>query len=88
VAFGSSNTAVGIAFQGKDELSPVVRGIRSSMDGFKRDAATGFGLGAGISVFNTATRAIGMVVDVIGDAVRAAAEEEASIKDDDGHQGE
>ena len=58
MAFGS-NTAVGIAFQGKDELSPVVRGIRNTMDGFKRDAATGFGLGAGISIFNTAQRAIG-----------------------------
>ena len=71
MAFGS-NTAVGIAFQGKDELSPVVRGIRNSMDGFKKDAATGFGLGAGISVFNAAKSAIGGVVDFMGDAVNAA----------------
>ncbi|MFI5292765.1 MAG: hypothetical protein ACHQ02_07840, partial [Candidatus Limnocylindrales bacterium] len=78
MAFGSN--AVGIAFEGKDQVTPVVRGIRNSMDGFKRDAATGFGLGAGISIFNTATRALGTVVDVMGDAVRMAAAEEASIK--------
>jgi hypothetical protein len=79
VGLFGSNEAVGIAFQGKDEVSPVVRGIRNTMSGFKRDAATGFGLGAGISIFNTAKMAIGAVVDVLGDAVNAAIEEEASI---------
>ena len=63
---------VAISFIGKDLLSALVRGIRNSMDGFKRDAATGFGLGAGISVFNTAQRAIGAVTDYMGDAVKMA----------------
>lgn len=78
MAFGR-DSAVGIAFQGKDDVSPVVKGIRNSMDRLKKDAATGFGLGAGISVFNLAKRAIGGVVDIFGDAVQAAADEEASI---------
>ncbi len=69
-----ADTAVGIAFQGKDQVTPVVRGIKSTMDRFKRDAATGFGLGAGISVFDLATRGVGMLVDGIGDAVKAASD--------------
>jgi hypothetical protein len=79
VGLFGNNEAVGIAFQGKDEVSPVVRGIRSTMDQFKRDAQTGFGLGAGISVWNTAKQAIGMVTDVLGEAVAAANEEQASV---------
>lgn len=74
-----ADQSVGIAFQGKDQVSPVVRGIKNTMATFKRDAAAGFGLGAGISVFNLATRALGAVVDVMGDAIRMAMEEEAGI---------
>lgn len=65
-------TAVGIAFRGKDLVSPVVRNIRGSLDKFKKDAATGFGIGAGISAFNLAKQGIGFVVDAIGDALDAA----------------
>jgi hypothetical protein len=72
VAFGSN--AVGIAFEGKDQVSPVVRGIQATMDRFKRDAATGFGLGAGISVFNMAKDAFGKVLDYMGDAVGLASD--------------
>src|SRR3972149_3854840 len=72
MAFGSRNTAVGVSVQGKDELSPVIRGTRNTMDGFKRDAAQGFGLAGGISVFNLAKDAIGGVVDYMGDAIGAA----------------
>jgi hypothetical protein len=74
VALFGNNEAVGIAFQGKDQVSPVVRGIRSTMDQFKRDAQTGFGLGAGISVFNLATDALRGVIDFMGDSVTAASD--------------
>lgn len=69
MAFGRSDKAVSIAFEGKDEVSPVVRGIRNSMDGFKRDAKQGFGLAAG---FNVATTAINLGVGAIQGAIGAA----------------
>lgn len=73
--FGSNNETVTTTFAAKDQMSPVVRGIRSTMDQFKRDASTGFGLAAGISVFSAATKAI----DFAGDALRAFADDQASV---------
>lgn len=75
--FGRDNS-VTTTFNAKDNMSPVVRGIRRTMDDFKRDAKQGFGLAAGISVFDTATRAIKGVADFLGDATRAAMEDERS----------
>jgi TP901 family phage tail tape measure protein len=81
VAFGSSNQTVGIAFKGKDEVSPVVRGIRQTMDGFKRDAKQGFGLAAGFSVMRIGMRAIGAVGDAfVGTIQNAAQFEDAMVK--------
>lgn len=77
--FGNNET-VTTTFVGKDNLSPVVRGIRSTMDRFARDAKGGFGLAAGFSVFNMAQRGIGMVTDALGDAMNAAFDEEVSIR--------
>lgn len=67
-----ADSAVGIAFQGKDEVTPVVRGIRTTIDRFKADARTGFGLGAGISIFNIAKDAFFGAVDVMHGAANAA----------------
>lgn len=78
--FGN-NATVTTTFAGRDNLSPVVRGIRRTMDQFKRDAATGFGLAGGISVFNVATQAIGKATDFMMDASKAAsAQAEAMSK--------
>src|SRR3990167_8182645 len=76
--FGNDAT-VTTTFAGRDKMTPVVRGIKSTMANFKLDAATGFGLAAGINVMGLATRAIGKVTDYLGDALHAAQEEEASI---------
>ena len=73
--FGGNNDTVTTTFVAKDNMSPVVRGIRSTMDQFKRDAATGFGLAAGISVFSAATKAI----DFAGDSLKAYADDQASV---------
>jgi hypothetical protein len=62
----------------KDDASKVVKGLRGQFDQFKRDAMAGFGLGAGISVFGMAQRALGGVVDVAGDAINAASDLEES----------
>lgn len=72
--FGRGGGTVQTTFTAKDNMSPVVRGIRSTMDQFKRDAATGFGLAGGISIFNMATRAFGAVTDYMGDALNAASD--------------
>lgn len=77
--FGSSST-VTTTFAAKDNMSPVVRGIRRTMDGFKRDVKSGFGLAAGFSVFGVAQQAIGTVVDFLGDASKAAMEDERSVR--------
>lgn len=74
-----ADSRINVILGAKDEASKTVTGLRGQMERFKKDAMTGFGLGAGIGVFNLATRAIGGVVDIFGDAVRAAAEEEAAI---------
>lgn len=76
--FGGGGETVTTTFVAKDDMTPVVRGIRNTMDKFKRDASTGFGLAGGISVFNSAERALGMVVDTIGDATRAYREDQLS----------
>lgn len=86
MGFGNTN-AVSIAFEGKDNVSPVVRGIKSSMDKFKRDASTGFGIAAGFNVataaMNVGKQALGAVVDGIGEAVqKASALAEATSKVD------
>lgn len=68
--FGNNETVV-TTFAAKDLMSPVVKGMRATLDQFKRDARTGFGLAGGISVFNLATQAIGGVVDAMGDSLKA-----------------
>lgn len=68
----ASNQSVSIAFRGSDQLSPVVRGVKGTLDRFKRDVANGFGLGAGISVFNAATRAMSGAVDIMHESANAA----------------
>lgn len=75
----NDNANVTTTFKGKDELSPVVRNIRSAMADFKKDAITGFGLGAGLNIFHAATRAIGAVVDVIGDSISAASDQSEAM---------
>ena len=76
--FGNDQTVM-TTFKGKDSMSPVVRNVKRSMASFKRDAITGFGLGAGMNVFSLATKGIGMVTDYLGDSIKAAQEEEVSI---------
>lgn len=84
MAFGRGN-AVSIAFEGKDEVSPVVRGIKNTMDQFKRDAKQGFGIAAG---FNVATKAMNLGMDALrgvanftGEAIDKASQmEEAQSK--------
>ena len=71
--FGNDST-VQTTFVGKDQLSPVARGVRSTMDRLKRDAKTGFGLAAGFGVMGLVTTAIGGVVDVLGDMGKAASD--------------
>lgn len=77
--FGN-NATVTTTFKGKDDMSPVVKGIQGKMASFKRDAVSGFGLGAGIGVFNLAKNAIGDVVNVLGDAVNAAIEDQKATE--------
>lgn len=76
--FGGRDETVTTTFVAKDGMTPVVRGIRNTMEQFKRDAATGFGLAGGISIFNTATRAIGAVTDAVGDSLTAFREDALS----------
>lgn len=76
--FGNNST-VTTTFKGKDDLSPVVRGVRSTMEGFKRDAKTGFGLAAGFSVFQAGKQVIGEVAGFLMDAAEAAMEDEKSV---------
>jgi hypothetical protein len=71
MAFGRSDKAVSIAFEGKDNVSPVVRGIRSTMDGMKRDAKQGFGLAAGFSVMQAGMRVVGEVGQALGNMQQA-----------------
>ena len=70
---------VNVVLGAKDEATKVVTGLRGQFEKFKKDAVTGFGLGAGIGVFNLATRAVGAVTDALGEATRMAMEEEAEI---------
>lgn len=76
--FGNNST-VTTTFKGKDDLSPVVRGMRNTMEGFKRDAKTGFGLAAGFSVFQAGKQVIGEVAGFLMDAAEAAMEDEKSV---------
>lgn len=77
--FGRADNSVVTAFVGKDDMTPVVRGIRATMDGFKRDAKTGFGLAAGFSVFNAGKQVIGELAGFLTDAAEAAMEDERSL---------
>jgi len=65
---------VNVVLGAKDEATKVVTGLRGQFEKFRKDAVTGFGLGAGINVFNMASRAIGGVVDFMGDAVEIASD--------------
>jgi hypothetical protein len=69
-----ADTRINVILGAKDEASKVVKGLRGQFETFKRDALTGFGLGAGINVFNLATQALGGVVDLMGDAIAAASD--------------
>jgi len=69
---------INVVLGAKDEASKTVKGLRGQFERFKRDAVTGFGLGAGISVFNMGKQALGAVVDVMGNAVNAASDLEES----------
>jgi hypothetical protein len=75
VSLFGRDSSVTTTFNAKDNMSPVVRGIRRTMDDFKRDAKQGFGIAAGISVFTAAGKAI----DFAGDALRAYADEQVSV---------
>ena len=57
-----ADARLGIVLSAKDQASAVVRGLRGQMTTFKKDAMTGFGLGAGISVYGLAARGLGEVV--------------------------
>lgn len=77
--FGRSDGTVTTAFVAKDMMTAPMRGMRASMDRFRADARTGFGLAAGIGVFKLGTQALGSLVDFMGDAARAAMEDERSV---------
>lgn len=70
-----SDSKIGITFTGKDALSPVARGVRQTISGFKKDAASGFGIAAGISIFSAATKAF----DFAGEALKAFADDQVSV---------
>lgn len=69
----------------KDEVSGALTKIKDKFDhvgkskGFQ-SIVSGIGMGAGIAAFNAITNSVGRVVDVMGDAVTAAIEEEQSVK--------
>lgn len=68
------DSKVTTTFVGKDEMTPVVRSMKSTMDDFKKNAMKGFGIGAGLSVFGLATKGIGLVTDAVGAAINAASD--------------
>src|SRR3990167_6455160 len=70
---------INVILGAKDDASKTVTGLRGQFERFAADAKAGFGLGAGIQAFSLLQRGIGAVTDIIGDAVRAAAAEEAQI---------
>lgn len=80
--FSGSNETITTTFSGKDQLSPVVRGIRSEMERFKRGMSDmtrkgglqnailgGVGLGAGLSAFGAVSAGMSLVADSIGGVV-------------------
>lgn len=73
--FGGNNESITTTFVAKDQMTPVVKGIRSTMDSFKKDAMKGFGIGAGLSVWSGITKAI----DFAGDSLSAYASDQASV---------
>jgi len=58
-----------------DAIKATVR-MESTFGKLKSSIAQGLGVGAGLSVFNLATKGIGMVTDALGNAVQAAIEDE------------
>jgi len=71
---------INVILGAKDDASKVVKGLRGQFEQFKRQAMTGFGLGAGIGIFNLGTRAIKGLVNAAGDAIDAARAEEANME--------
>lgn len=65
---------VNVVVGAKDEATKVVKGIRGQFETFKKDAITGFGLGAGINVFNLGMQAFQRFGDVVGDTIQAASD--------------
>ncbi len=61
-----------ITLKAKDLMSPVIRGAKASLDNFKRDAVTGFGLASGANFAGMAADALRGFVNVMNDALRAA----------------
>jgi len=66
----------------KDEVSKTAASIDKSLQTTHKGAMgsilAGVGLGAGVSAFGLFTSAVGKAQDALGDAVRAAAEDETS----------
>ena len=73
---GDFNRNIGKAQKGLSGFSKSLDGIKGQA---KQSVLTGVGMGVGIGAFGAATMAIGKTVDILGDAVRMAAEEEAAI---------
>lgn len=67
---------VGGAFGG---LRTQIGGLKKEAGGFSGLAKTGFGMGLGLGAFSLATGAISGVVDMLGNAVQSAKEEEVGI---------
>ena len=68
----ASNSAVRITFVGKDAVTPVVSGINNSLDNFKKQAMTGFGMAAGFGFQQLAAQAAGVLLQFGKDAIDAA----------------
>lgn len=64
--------SLNVTLTGKDQLSPVIRGAQNTMNNFKQDAKTGFGLAAGVNITNLATQAFGFLTSQMMQALAAA----------------
>lgn len=72
------NDRVKTTFVGDDQLSPVVRNVRTAISGFKSDMVTGLGVGAGFNLFSLAQSAISGVLTVLPDLTQAWRDDQAS----------
>jgi hypothetical protein len=81
---GDSEATLSLLLRARNLASREVDKLHTSLDrtakskGFK-SIVQGLGVGVGIGVFDTLTRSIGAVTDVIGDSITAALDEEESI---------